>query len=330
MAFTMEFGTGFEMGQVPVRAGVLDNSGCTIESTTTHTGSYAAKATNYGYTIVRSGSTEVYVGAWVRFSAYLDRYPSIFMKSGGTAIAELRWVDPHWDAYVGGVLVASGTVGVLLASTWCHVQIHFKCADAGNFDTVIDGVPDITYPGDTKPAALDSIDEIQFKASGTTATIRMDDIAIGTGGWPGDIRFDAVLINGDSSAAWSRSTGADNYALLDEVPPSGVDYVYTTADAADLYTTPGTWDDTDGLGNVVKDPIAVTVWSDARKQDGNTDDKLSETITEGANTIQNASPESLLTSYENRWFTAFTAPDGTEWDKNHVNAMIVGIDADMA
>jgi len=40
--------------------------------------------------------------------------------------------------------------------------------------------------------------------------------------------------------------------------------------------------------------------------------------------------ESLLTSYENRWFIRETAPDGGGWTKADVNALIVGIDADMA
>jgi len=333
MAFTMEFGTGFEMGQMPVRAGVIDKGQYSaINAVTVHTGTYSLSirgdtaAQGLGF-IRQTPGTEFYLSVWVY--PLPKSYLLIQFRVGATVIADLRRSDlVHWNAYVNGVEVATGSVGTS-DNTWQHIQIHFKCADAGLFETVIDGVPDIAYSGDTKPAALDAIDRIQFGTSYSSYVPFIDDFAIGTGGWPGDIRFDPVLISGDSSKGWSRSAGLDNYALVDEVPPSSTDYVYATSDVSDRYTTPGTWDDTDGLGNVVKDPVAVTVWADARKQSGNSDDKLQLTQGDGVNEVNNGG-ESLLTSYENRWFIRETAPDGGGWTKADVNALIVGIDADMA
>ncbi len=337
MAFTMEFGTGFEMGQVPIQAGVAENVyGVTsIKSDNKHTGTYSIRIINayngchYGF-YRSTASNEVYMSFWINYMQHASLAPVIRFMVDETIIGYLRWdLDSYWDAYVNDVKVADGTVAVS-PSTWVHIQIHYKCADVGVFETIIDGVPDITYNGDTKPSDSDLISSVRF--AGTALSVDgyyLDDVAIGTGGWPGDIRFDAVLVDSDESVAWSRSAGTDNYALVDERPPSSIDYVYAQADVSDRYGTPGTWDDTDGLGNVVKTPVAVIAWADARKQSGNSDDKLQLTQGDGVNEADGGY-ESLLTSYENRYFIRETAPDGGAWTKAKVNALVVGIDADMA
>lgn len=331
MAFTMEFGTGFEMGAL-TRAGRITSP---TPGATARTGTYGVRANNtalYPLIYTRSiPSSEVYLGVWVRFSGETAaRYATIQVVVGGAVIAELRHYDtPMWQAYVNGALVENGSVAVN-PSTWHHIQLHYLAADAGVFETIIDGVPDISYSGDTQPGASDQISGITLGSSYSSTYLDVDDLAIGTGGWPGDIRFDPIFVDGDVAGEcdWSPSAGSDHYALVDEVPPSSADYVYAREDLGERYATPGTWDDTDGLGNVVKDPLAVIVWADARKQDGNQDDKLSLVQSDGTNEVAQAA-ESLLTSYENRWQIRELAPDGGEWTTAKVNTLVIGLEADV-
>lgn len=47
---------------------------------------------------------------------------------------------------------------------------------------------------------------------------------------PGDRRCYVRMVDGDDSVQWSPSTGFDNYALLDDVPPNDSTYVETETD----------------------------------------------------------------------------------------------------
>lgn len=328
MAFVMEFGTGFEYGAVPTRSGWFNvgaNANYTVSATGVRTGSYALRVDGVVYHQRATPSNEIYLSIWA-YPSSNDQACAISLHIGATAIIELRRSYPAglWHAYVGGSKVADGAVATA-SLTLQHIQLHAIVADSGGvIETIIDGIPDISYTGDTQPGASDQIDGVGM---GRSYWQSYDDFCYGTGGWPGDIRFDAVLLDGDDTVAWTPSTGTDNYALLDEVPPSSTDYVSTTVDASDLYTL-APWDDTDGSGNVVKDPIAVTLWASARKEDGNYNDQLQLRMSDGANTVQGGY-ETLLTSYEHRWLLRMAAPDGGEWTKAKIDDLLVGIDADM-
>lgn len=326
MAFVMDFGTGFEMGFKPTRAGVMETTGLTVQTDDKHTGSYSLGSIYNNqrfWAPLATDRSDVYASVWIKPNA--ADIPKIYFFYDLTVTpVYLQYNGTYWDAYVKAVKVAEGTVATT-HSAWQHVQVHVVIDDSvGVIETVVDGVPDISYAGDTQPGAEETIAYVVVHQYSKT---RSDDIAVGYGGWPGDIRFDAVLLDGDDTVAWTPSTGTDNYALLDEVPPSSTDYVSTTADASDLYTL-AAWDDTDGSGNVVKDPIAVTLWVDARKEDGNYNDLLRLNMQDGVNTVT-GDYETLLTSYEHRWLLRMAAPDGGEWTKAKIDALLVGIDADM-
>jgi len=338
MAFTMEFGTGFEMGRLPIRAGSFYWSGSPFISTSgvsltsARTGSYCVRlGTSTLVRMVRpSPSDEVYVSAWIQPNNYAKERSRIELWLDDDTYITLRHDFTYWNAYVGDVLVASGAVATSV-DVWQHVQIRVLLGGAGVglIETVVDGISDIAYSGDTAGGAS-QITEVAVRSQGVGVTTYLDDICFGEGGWPGDVRFDPVYVSSDVQDDWEVEPAlSDHYAVVDEVPPDSDDFVYTQIDASDRYGTPGTWDDTDGSGNVVKDPIAVTVWVDVRKQDGNTDDKVRLAIGDGVNTVT-GEYESLLTSYENRWFTRLKAPDGGEWTKAKINALILGIDAQMA
>jgi hypothetical protein len=344
MAFTMEFGTGFEMGRVVTRAGtvVASNSDHVIplvSSTIKHTGGYAFRVQTKQFRKAHvmfyrpEASNDIYVSVWGYYDEYASKYPFICFMVDGAKIAELRWdLGNYWDAYVNDVKVADGTVAVPL-NTWQHIQIHFTCGASGVFETIIEGQEDISYSGNTQPGASDQVEAVGLggDAVGTGGyDFYCDDFCFGTGGWPGDVRFDPLYVDGDVAGEcdWEPSAGSDHYALVDEVPPSSTDYIYARSDLGERLETPGTWDDTDGLGNVVKNPFAVVVWADVRKQDGNQDDRLSLVQSDGSNEVAQAA-ESLLTSYENRWYIREAAPDGGEWTTAKVNTLVIGLEADV-
>lgn len=331
MAFVMEFGTGFEMGQMPTRAGVFTWAGATVNTASPHSGTYSLSAGSLSQqwrVKCPAPAAEKYISVWVRAGS--DRtgaWALQLLDADNNILVELERSGTNLHAFVGASQVATGTVDWDDLS-YHHVQAHVVVGAEGRIETIIDGIPDIDYSGDTQPGAKADITYmLHNKPHNVTGGWRIDDFCFGTGGWPGDIRFDAVLLDGDDTVAWTPSTGTDNYALLDEVPPSSTDYVSTTVDASDLYTL-APWDDTDGSGNVVKDPIAVTLWVDARKEDGNYNDLLRLNMQDGGNTVQGGY-ETLLTSYEHRWFQRLLAPDDGEWTKAKIDALLVGIDAEM-
>ena len=338
MPFTMEFGTGFETGATngPLRSGIFSQGGAVMGTgANKHTGTYAIDCTSLSRFWKVAGlppAGEKYLSLWAKVSSEaLCSLAIQFQDAAAAVLVDLRRYGTKLDAYVGANLVANGVVDFDAAS-FHHIQIHVLIADgaAGVIETIIDGIPDIVYNGDTKPGASTNIEQVQLLVLNNTTGFYADDFCFGAGGWPGDIRFDPVLLSADSAPLdWTPSTPGTHWSLIDETPPVSADYVYALTDVSDRYETPGTWDDTDGMGNVVKDPIAVTVWADVRKQDGNTNDKLQISQKVGANEVVGGY-ETLLTSYENRWLMRVLAPDAAEWTLAKVNALIVGIDADMA
>ena len=343
MAFTFEFGTGFEYGQVPIHASRLENgvdvgysSLQAIQTVTPHTGVYAmtiwsnASGIPCEWRFVRTvAGSEIYVGVWFRQGAFVSAETArIRIYVGANVICDIRRPrnGTMFDAYVGAGLVASGTVGTIPAD-WHHIQLHvLSHAVNGIIETRIDGVPDITYNG---AVGGGDITKVAFMNSSNTSTIDIDDLSIGTGDWPGDIRYELLPVNSDVSVAWTRSAGAVNWDLVDERPASTVDYVYASTDVSDRYGTPGTWDETDGLGTIVKDPIAVVAWANLHKVDGNLDDKIQLTMGDGVDEIVGGY-QSLLTSREQRWYLSEVAPDAGAWTTVDVNALILGIDSDIA
>lgn len=328
MAFVMEFGTGFELGQMPLRAGVW-SANVVLGTSGAHTGGYYVSTFGLGryWRYIRPvPSAELYVSFWLRYGVVTPSANSFLLQdSAGSTLIGLRRNGNYLDVYVGSANVASG--GVAFDNDWHHVQLHALIDNAsGVVETIIDGIPDCNYSGDTQPGSETDIARL-YAGRQTGVEGDYDDICWGSGGWPGDIRFDAVLLDGDDTQEWTPSEGTDHYALLDEVPASTDDFVSTIVDASDVYTL-APWDDTDGEGNVVKDPIAVTLWASARKEDGNHNDLLRLNMQDGVNSVA-GDAETLLTNYENRWFFQVAAPDGGAWTKTKIDALLVGIDAEM-
>jgi hypothetical protein len=325
MAFVPEFACGFEMGMMPVEAGRFEDSGstATVSTSSPHTGLYKLVVATNPISVIRASAGDALdLSLWTSPNESYQMDITLEMADGGKVQLRRNHTTECWDLYVNNVLAASGSVATP-GDAWQHIQIRATIAASGSYATKIDGQPDIGFSGDTLPVADDQITKVSL--SGRSSS--WDDMVFGTGGWPNDLRIDPLYVTADTTDAdWTPSTGTDHYACVDDVPPSA-DYVYTDVDGRDIYTL-ADWDDTDGGGNVIKEPVAVVTWVQVRKEDGSRDDKVRFLQASGASEVQ-SDYTSLLTSYQNLHHLRVEQPGGGAWDKAGVDALLVGIEADM-
>jgi len=263
--------------------------------------------------------SELYISVWFR--------PQHSYNQNGCARIQVVLIDgkviyvrlnyTHWDAYVDGVLVGTGSV--ILQAEWHNVQFHLLVADAGTLQVKVEGILDIDYSGDTKPGTSVVIDSVCLRMTGPGGSPsdhdRWDDFVVGYGGWPGDIWVDAIYPDGDDAVQWSRSAGAVNYALVDEDPPSDADYVYTITNThKDVYTL----EDWDGAG---KTPLFVVQWCRAKKDSAGSQ-QVELVMDDGTEDIGAA--QNILTSYRYVNRLMMNPPSGGAWSEAIIDALKVG------
>lgn len=127
---------------------------------------------------------------------------------------------------------------ILVASTTYHIQVRIKIDNsAGVIQVKVDDVLVIDQTGiDTQPGAVSTID--QFRVGQSGGVTYQDSICVNdtTGSadnsWPGIVRFKAKTVIGAGFYVgnWSRNTGSDNYAAVDDIPhDSDTTYLYTSS-----------------------------------------------------------------------------------------------------
>ena len=333
MAFTSINGacTGFEPGNsevIPDANVGLNPTFFTMRTAnpTPHTGTYCGRVQYRGYIRWAVSGSEIYVGMWLNPSSANSGFweadaAAIEAELADGKIVDIRWnIATHaFDAYVDNVLVASG--GVQVDDAWFLIEIRFEIGAAGNIETRIDGVGDISYAGDTQPDVSATIVYINLVGTPgfTVSYIYVDDVSIGTGGWPGDRRYVLLRPNADDTAQWTPSVGADNYAMVDEVPPSDTDYVESDTDGQQDKYDMTDWDGTE------KTPVAVVTWARAKKSEG-LDHRLKLILDDGI--AEDVGPaEILLTDYTYISRVDDTAPSGAIWSDPLVDALIAGIES---
>jgi hypothetical protein len=327
MAFTPEFGTGFEMGHVDVIPSPLRQNAA-IATTPVKTGTYSMRISG------PSGGAQ----GWITFersvpSEYLDLAVWVYPHAGDTAnriiltlddahtLSLRRYEDTKtWDFYVDNSLAESGTIETL-TDAWQHIQLRAFIDGSGYFQTKIDGVPDIDFSGDTQPDTGTDVESVKIWNQGVSNyeyVMYIDDVVYGTGDWPGDIRFDALVPNGDSSVQWTPSTGSDNYALVDERPPSTADYVSAGSPGLeDLY-------DLADWSGTAKTPQFVMAWAYAKKDVAG--DIQLQLFVDSNSSESSGSPLDLTTTDAYYSHLAATDPNGSiAWLDNAIDALKIGI-----
>jgi hypothetical protein len=168
--------------------------------------------------------------------------------AGSTELGSVRINSTTFklEIYTGNsTLVATGTFVVQINTYYCF-EIHVKIADSGGvIEVKIDGVPDVSFSGDTKPDTNTGFDGVGYSNGACTTWI--DDLAMNdtTGSadnsWCGDGHIVMLSPNAAGDVAQLTRGGTNSgsdYGQVDEVPPNG-DTDYLWHDTAGMYTLLG-------------------------------------------------------------------------------------------
>jgi len=143
----------------------------------------------------------------------------------------------------GGTLLATG-ITPITTDRWYLVELHFKLADSGGIAELrIDGNLECTFTGDTKPGSETTFDNLYWISWASGPQCYYDDVVVNdisgpvNNSYPGGVKLALLKPTADGATKeWTPSSGSDHYALVDEVPPSGTDYLRATAnDLVDLF-----------------------------------------------------------------------------------------------
>jgi hypothetical protein len=325
MVFTLVYSNGFETGSIETIPSA-DRSGAVDANTTQKkTGAYSMRVGNATqWARIPASGTEFYSAAWMWYPGGGSLAPRTEWMLTDGVILDLRVNTGNncLDFYINNAWAASGAIPFTNAQ-WIHVQTHIKIDDAPNgiFETIIDGIVDIQFTGDTKPTAATDLSYLRFYGYTNQSAGYVDDLVIGTGDWAGDIRILGIVPTGDDTVGdWTRSAGANDYGLVDEIPPNTTDYIYTGVTGNHSYVS---------LADPVLTNLApqwCTEWCYAKKDAALATQQIKMVDKEGAS-INTGAAQDLLTSYSYIKKVLLTAPDGTAWDAAHVNALIAGVES---
>lgn len=258
---------------------------------------------------VLCGSTTVYDQSkiWLRFLVETGHY------------IDLRWnsTTHTFDAYIDDTIAKAGTVSVG-TNTWFHVQFYAVIDDAPNgaIYVKIDGRESIAETGlDTMPGATGGVTHFYVMLTNTPNTAYFDDLAIGYGGFLGDIRCIDIRPSADTAQDdWTPSAG-DNYSTIDETPPSDADYNETNVDAQADELALGDFD------GVTYNPVAVTAWVRAQMLAA-TGDSIKVGIDSGG--TDDVTEHALSTTWQYYFHTADLNPaDAAEWEDADIDALLL-------
>jgi len=149
--------------------------------------------------------------------------------------------------------LASSAAGVVTSDTWFYMEVELIISDTvGRCTVFVNGTQVLTISGvDTKGSTTTVVDEIRFTIAGTGGGgLVIDDFyLVDAATRLGESRVTTLVPTADTADKdWGRSTGADNYALVDELPFVTTDYV-TSATIGDL--------DLYDFGNLPYTPVTI-------------------------------------------------------------------------
>jgi hypothetical protein len=337
---TYLWGTGLETGTLEVFSELSSYSLLAISQDTFHTGSFGLRMTKPSWVRIAAPKEQLELGQ--RNDLYISYWQKPFgAGTGGTHFFGVRakggdnevslWLDaPYWNAYVGdgtGDPVAYGS-RYIVWDAWHNVQLRVKIANSGGIiQTRIDGHDDIDYQGDTQLSVdSDQLDyfEFYFYSTGSVIQTYLDDIVVAKGGWPAPMRFDGLIPNGDDAVQWARSSGNDNYELVNDVDSTIDDnYVKTSTNGQeDLYDVANWDDDENDDGNSDKTPLMLAHWVRAvEDQDAAAIQLL---LKHNTNRLESKSWQ-LGTTLWNYYQVAQSAPGGGALTKSVIDSLAMGI-----
>lgn len=320
--------TGFEHGTADIAPTTLI-ANSTVVSSASHSGTYSLRTGQPG----SDGSWAYPIGNIdTVYATFWQNMGDVFTGSGAFYLYGVTAPTAYvlgficaasgvWRAVRGGTTVATASVGVP-DSNWHHYKAYMYIANSGGrLKLDMDGVTILDYTGDTEAGSDGVINNVRFQTFADTYAY-VDDLILDTATNWGDIRFNGLTPSSDVSVAWTPSTGATNYNLVDEVPYSDADYVETATDAIqDIYGL------TDWTGTN-KTPEMTVLWARALKTTVDTQ-QLKLIVKSGSTTDVGTAQEIFSTAgYIHR--VDLTDPDtGTAWTDSGIDAMQVGMESEI-
>lgn len=219
---------------------------------------------------------------------------------------------------VGSNTIATSSAGLVVPDAWFHLAAEItRSATTGTVNVYVDGVQVISATGANTYASDIAI--VGVHKQGVIANF--DDFYVcDSAAWLGEARSTPLVVTGDTAQIdFTPSTGVDNYACVDELPPNMSDYV--TSDSPgdkDRYT----------VSDLSFAPVAilgVKVTALASKDDITT--RTMRANLKSGSTTANGTTKALSSSYKFLEDIFPTDPDtSAAWIKSGVDAIEVGIE----
>lgn len=223
----------------------------------------------------------------------------------------------------GSNVLATSAAGLFVTSDngWHYIEFTATIHDTtGSASVKLDGVTVCSCSGvDTKAATTVNVGGLMV--CGPFRWTDVDDLYVTDGATLGERKVQTLRPSADSATInWTPSTGASNYAMVDDTTSNGdTDYVSTaTVGAIDLYD----------LGNLPASPAsidALNIRTNARKDDAAT--RTYRTKLKSGATTANSATFGTTSSYA--WTeTLYTTDPNTSaaWTETAVNALQVGLE----
>ena len=236
----------FDAGVLPA---CIQAVGAGAANAHSRTGSYAGRVyqvygeySNYLTFTLSSVQSEVYLQFGFYYAGVLrggSTYSGVlrWKSSAGNILGTMRWVDASGclNTYTGNnaTLVGSGVTPINPAGTWFVIEAHIKIdSSSGIIDVRVDGVPDSSFTGNTKPGADTSIYSFDFgyifADSSSGYCTYYDDIIVNTpsgsynNSWPNSARVYYILPTSDGvSNQWAPTpAGLTHFSTINDVPVS--------------------------------------------------------------------------------------------------------------
>ncbi len=210
---------------------------------------------------------ELFVGAAFQFNVTLNKTCFIFLDNNSPHASVQIRVDGRISILgPGNTEVAVSTVA-LVTGVFYYIEVNLLVDNTTGFCEVrVNEVVVVTYTGDLQGAGNAYATNMQIGSGSNTEPQYVSDLYVHTTRYLGDIKVRYIKPDANgTNRDFTLSTGTDDFAVLDEVPPTGdSDYAYSedindkiSVNMEDVDLEGGTCEGIQVLANVRKDEANV-------------------------------------------------------------------------
>lgn len=207
---------------------------------------------------------------------------------------------------------------IISSDVWHHIGVEVtRSASTGTVNVYVDGVQQLALTGvNTGSTNWDLVNLCKYNAECLVDDLYIVDAAT----WLGEARVSPLAVTADTAQAdFTPSTGSDNYACVDDIPPNLTDYVSSsTVGNKDLYEIAD-------LSYTPVNILGVKITSYASKDDITT--RTARNIIKSGATSANGATNALSNTprfVEDIWET--DPNTGVAWIKSGVDALEIGVE----